>query len=202
MVPNYLASIADQILDKKNKTIFHIKCTCGCSSFLLAKNKQSEVDQKNPFDNYWNSFKLPIFSLQEAVDRKNGEKYIYGTTFFGIRLGKFYCKDIPKFNTRHIVKAKCCSCGIEMIIFDSFLHGYNGLIESEEQSEIDKFAPQFNWTKIPKEIIVVVRNSLTFEEFTEEFDESFKKFSNSFENIEIYTLLDGKKQKFFEEETA
>ena len=82
-----------------------------------------------------------------------------------------------------------------MIIFDSFLHGYNGLIESEEQSEIDKIAPQFNWTKIPKEIIVVVRNSLTYEEFTEEFDESF-------ENIEIYTLLNGKKQKFFEEETA
>ena len=70
MVPNYLSSIADQILDKKNKTVFHIKCTCGCSSFLLAKNKQSEVDQKNPFDNYWNSFKLPIFSLQEAVDKK------------------------------------------------------------------------------------------------------------------------------------
>ena len=80
-----------------------------------------------------------------------------------------------------------------MIIFDSFLHGYNGLIESEEQ--INKFIPQFNWTKIPKEIIVVVRNSLTYEEFTEEFDESF-------ENIEIYTLLNGKKQKFFEEETA
>ena len=87
-----------------------------------------------------------------------------------------------------------------MIIFDSFLHGYNGLIESEEQ--INKFIPQFNWTKIPKEIIVVVRNSLTYEEFTEEFDESFEKFSNSFENIEIYTLLNGKKQKFFEEETA
>ena len=67
---------------------------------------------------------------------------------------------------------------------------------------INKCAPQFNWTKIPKEIIVVVRNSLTYEEFTEEFDESFKKFSNSFENIEIYTLLNGKKQKFFEEETA
>ena len=60
---------------------------------------------------------------------------------------------------------------------------------------INKCAPQFNWTKIPKEIIVVVRNSLTYEEFTEEFDESF-------ENIEIYTLLNGKKQKFFEEETA
>ena len=54
---------------------------------------------------------------------------------------------------------------------------------------INKCAPQFNWTKIPKEIIVVVRNSLTYKEFTEEFDESF-------ENIEIYTLLNGKNKNF------
>lgn len=202
MVPNYLSSIADQIIFKKNTTIFHIKCACGCDSFLLAKSKQREVDKRNSFDNYWNSFKFPIFSLRDAVDKKNGEKYIYGTTFFGIRLGKFYYKDIPVYNKRRIVKAKCYSCGAEMTIFDSCLHGYNSLIESEEHLEITESAPQFCWTKDPKEIIVLVRNSLPYEEFIEEFDDNLEKYSNAFESIEIYTLQNGRKRKFFEEETA
>ena len=95
MVPNYLMVIADQIKERKNLTTFHLKCLCGCNTFLLAKSKNNENEQKNTFDNYWNSLKLPIFSLKEAIDKHNGERYVYGTTFFGIRLGKFYVKDLP-----------------------------------------------------------------------------------------------------------
>lgn len=68
--------------------------------------------------------------------------------------------------------------------------------------EITESAPQFCWTKDPKEIIVLVRNSLPYEEFIEEFDDNLEKYSNAFESIEIYTLQNGRKRKFFEEETA
>lgn len=202
MVPNYLVSIADRIIVKKNATTFHIKCICGCGTFLLAKNKNDEIKQKNSFDSYWSSFKCPIFSLKDAVDKQNGERYIYGTTFFGIRLGKFYFKDLPKFNVRQIIKARCCQCGEEFIIFDNQHYGYNALTKNEQQPKICEFTSKFIWTKNPQEIIVVVRNDLSYNEFSKEFGESMEKYSHSFESIEIYTMINGRKKRFFEEETA
>lgn len=200
MVPNYLLSIVDQVVSKKDSTTFHIKCKCGADTFLLAKNVNMENKRDNTFDNYWNSFKCPIFSLQDAVD-KNGERYVYGTTFFGIRVGKFYYKDLPHFNERKTVKAKCSQCKAEFVIFDNLHYGYNAIAENERQSEPSE-PVKYIWSKKPKEVVVVVRNSLSLDEFAEEFGRDSEKYSNAFESIEIYTVDNGKKRTFFEEETA
>ena len=202
MVPNYLAPVADRITEKKDATTFFIKCSCGCSVFLLAKSKNEKNVKENAFNSYWNSFKLPIFSWKDAVDKKTGERYLYGTTFFGIRLGKFYFKDFPDLNEYRIIKAKCCQCGKEFIVFDNRYYGYNALTENELQPENCEFIPKFSWTKTPKEIVVVVRNNLPYEEFRKEFGESREKYSNAFESIDIYTMSNGVKKLFFEEETA
>lgn len=199
MVPTYLLPIADRIIVKGDTTTFYLKCTCGGDAFLLAKSKKNENERDNEFDRYWDSFKLPIFSLKETTD-KNGESYIYGTTFFGIRLGKFYVKDLPRPNTRHIIKAKCCQCGSEFIIFDNLHHGYDAITEYERQA--DNYVPKFIWTKNTTGVIVMVRNDLSYDEFSEEFGDSMEKYANAFESIDIYTMINGRKKKFFEEETA
>ena len=199
MVPNYLVSIADRIKEKKNLTAFHLKCLCGNNTFLLAKSKNEE-DKGNSFDKYWDSFRLPIFSLETAID-KNGERYVYGTTFFGIRIGKFYIKDLPKFNMRRIIKATCNQCGTQFIVFDSQYHGYNALTENEQQV-VSEFASQFIYTKNPKEVFIELRTDLSYDEFSDEFGENMEKYSNAFGNIEIYILTKGRKKKFFEEETS
>lgn len=202
MVPNYLMEIADQIKERKDLTTFHLKCSCGCNAFLLAKSKNNGNEHKNSFDSYWDSLKLPIFSLKDAIDKRNGERYVYGTTFFGIRLGRFYVKDLPNFNIRQIIKARCSKCGKEFVIFDSHHHGYDVLTENKQEIENNELTVKLVWTKNPKEIIVDIRNSLSYEEFVEEFGESIEKYSNAFESIDIYTITNGRKKDFFGEETA
>ena len=202
MVPSYLRMIADQIKERKEGTTFRLKCPCGCNTFLLAKSKNNEKEQKNSFDSYWNSFKFPVFSLKQAIDKHNGEKYIYGTTFFGIKLGKFYIKDLPVFNTRQIVKARCSQCGLEFVIFDSRYHGYNALTENKQEIKDNELTIQLVWTKNPKEIVVDIRSTLSYEEFVEDFGEDIEKYSNAFESIDIYITTNGRKKSFFEEETA
>ena len=126
---------------------------------------------------------------------------MYGTTFFGIRIGKFYIKDLPKFNMRRIIKATCNQCGTQFIVFDSQYHGYNALTENEQQV-VSEFASQFIYTKNPKEVFIELRTDLSYDEFSDEFGENMEKYSNAFGNIEIYILTKGRKKKFFEEETS
>lgn len=202
MVPNYLMKIADQIKERKDLTTFHLKCSCGCNDFLLGKSKNNINEQKNSFDSYWDSFKLPVFSLKQAIDKHNGEKYVYGTTFFGIRLGKFYEKDLPISNMRQFVKARCSKCGKEFVVFDSHHHGYDSLMENKQEIENNELTVKLVWTKKPKEIIVDIRNNLSYEEFVEEFGESIEKYSNAFESIDIYTITNDRKKRFFGEETS
>lgn len=203
MVPNYLMTLADQIKEKKDLTTFHLKCFCGCNTFLLAKSKNTENEKKQTdFNNRLKSLKWPIFSWKDAIDKQNGEKCIYGTTFFGIKLVKFYVKDLPDFNIRHIIKAKCSRCGTEFVIFDSLYHGYDALTENKQETESNELTIKFVWTNNPKEIIVNIRTDISYEEFAEEFGENKEMYSNAFESIDIYTINSGRKKLFFDEETA
>ena len=219
MVPSYLASIADQVTEKKGVTAFHLKCLCGHGKFLLAKSENIENIKNNPFDNYWKSFKLPIFSLCKTVD-ENGEEYVYGTTFFGNKKGKFYTKDMPVINDRRVIKAKCCHCGKEFTVFDSKCNGYDALADEADMAEAAQNAPEiyaaqaareahmaeieqeFIWTEDPAEVSVEVCEALPYDDFREDFEDDMEKYSNAFGDIDICTIINGKKKRYYNEETA
>lgn len=144
-----------------------------------------------------------LFSKNQSLNKmnKHGEGYWYGSTFFGIRVGKLYDKDIPEINTRRIVKATCSQCGKEHIIFDSQYHGYDALAEYETRP-VPEFNPQYSYSKGETEALIEVRSDLPYDEFCEDFGDDVEKYSNAFDDIEIYTLTDGKKRRFFSQETA
>lgn len=203
ILPDYLNEIADEVRETEHEVTFISKCLCGNKNFIIAKNRV-ENDENNPFDDYWNSRKVPIFSLCSAVDKKNGKEYTYGTTFFGIRVGKFYNEDIPEIDRTRILKIKCSECGKQFILFDSRYHGYDAISEKERlQIKSDK-EYIFSWGRTSGEVKVKINNDLTLTEFLEEFKTSCvsKDYPNAFTNIIVYHIINGKKKKVFEEETA
>lgn len=89
------------------------------------------------------------------------------------------------------------------IIYDSRHHGYNAIVVDKCFFSMDK---EYQYSLIQKksmEVEIKLRYDLTYKEYCEEAGEKFsKEFSNAFSNIEIYGIINGKKKKFFEEETA
>lgn len=206
--------------EKKKKSIttttFQLKCSCGNKRFLLSKSVNDDKDDK--FDQYWKSLKVPIFSTITARD-KNGEMYFYGTTFFGIKVGKFYVKDMRKTYFSHVVKAKCEHCGKEIVLFDSKCYGYDALAEEEDAKERAKqineatgkaeeplinyeYPKEFVNATEPSEVYIEVWQTLPFEVFAEDFGEDIERYSIAYDGIEVSTLINGKKKTFFEEETS
>lgn len=61
---------------------------------------------------------------------------------------------------------------------------------------------EFIWTKEPNEVFVELRTDLSFDEFKEEFGNDIEKYSTAFGDIEIYTVTNGRKHRYFGAETA
>lgn len=197
LVPSHL-KVLNNNATKFDKNRFKLTCSCGETNFLYAKNVTNIKD--NPFDAYWNKLIVPIFSIEQGLDKKNGQIYWYGKTFFGIHVGKFYEKDIPKIDETKILKAKCCKCGREYVLFDSRYHGLSAIYEKKDflNSEYD-----YKWSKNSSEIIAKVVYELTLKEFEEDFnDNSSDKYADAFTYIAFYTNKNNKKRLFFEEETS
>ena len=203
MLPAYLNSISDNVVDKGNKISFDLKCLCESRVFFLAKNKIVN-DKNDPFDDYWKSFKVPIFSICSAIDKKTKKQYFYGTTFFGIRVGKFYDENLPINEEPRVVKVKCYKCGNEFTIFDSRYYGYDAIIDREHIRPTVDEELVYSWSKNQSEIKVEIYNDLDMQEFLEEFQPEYtiEDYSNAFTNIIVYQINKGKKKKAFEEETA
>lgn len=202
ILPKYLFQYACDIIEKKQEVVFNIKCNCGHRHFLFGKNQDVNVTN-NVFDDYWKSFSVPIFSIGSAIDHKNGKEYYYGSTFFGIRIGKFYKEDLPKLDCHNIIKVRCTNCGEEFIVFDNYLYGYDSLDKRNKKIEILQ-EKDFLWNKKPFEMQIKILNDLTMEEFKETIEKNIEtdEYSNLFSYIGVYKVINGRKTIYFEEETA
>ena len=203
IIPDYLSQNAEKINERENCIDFCLKCQCGNKLFRLAKNTVDK--EKNDFDKYWNSIKVPILSIGSKLD-KNKKKYYYGITFLGIHVGKYYDDELPIIDNTIIIKAKCSHCGKIFIVFDNRKYGYDAVVEKNKIPSNalidDKF--DFLWSKLSSDVLIKVENSLNVSDFLNEFGPLYTDvdYSNAFTNIIIYNVINGKKRKFFENETA
>lgn len=197
ILPNYLKSIADDINYKQDSVEFKIKCSCGNRNFSLYQN----ISAKNSFDEYWDSQKFPIFSICSKFDKK-GQEYYYGKTFFGLHVGKFYVKNMPKKEFKIII-AKCSQCKTEYVIFDNRKHGYDALVNfNKENNKIDISSSNKKFVDNGKLKLKII-NNLNFDQLKEDLNNqlSLNEFSEAFSSLSIYVKTKNKYKCIYDEET-
>lgn len=201
---------------KKDSLVFNLKCTCGNQKLKILKGKTIESKESTKkWNNYWRKYKfVPIFAFGDAIERKSGKRYIYGSTFFGIRVGKLYDEEISFVRDFCVVKAVCPNCSKEFILFDNRKHGYDALTDILDAQQFDKVGVPFADEKNLKfhnscrgnecAITIAIRNDLPLEDFYEIFGKnaSVENYSNAFSWIKIIAIVDGKKHIILDEETS
>ena len=102
------------------------------------------------------------------------------------------------------ITCRCASCQQEFLLFDSRKHGYDGLITEKSAEELQYQPAQKQKNKAPADIQISIENDESLLQFQEntglDFDE--KQYSNAFSWMAIYGIINGKKRKLFDTETA
>lgn len=216
ILPTYLREFSYNCIQKKDSLVFNLKCTCGNRKLKILKGKTNESKKSEQiWDNFWKKYRfVPIFSFGDAIERNSGKRYIYGSTFFGIRVGKLYNEDLHFVKELCVVKAVCPICSKEFFLFDNRKHGYDALADIFDEQQFGKAAIPFADEKNLKfrnscrgnegDIIIAIRNDLPSDDFYETFGEnaSDENYSIAFSWIKIIAIIDSKKHIILDEETS
>ena len=185
-VPAYLEPYSADVLIKNDTTSFSLKCVCGCDSFLLYKNVFSE-EEKREMERYEaNCPKLRLHTLHGGTG-KDGKPYAY-IRILGIFKKHIVLPRAPFFAGIKVIKALCASCGEEVVVFDSRIHG-NAL--TDVSYEAVAYAPHFEEeNRDPCHVFVEIERS--------EEDEAETPFVSS---IVVHAKRHGRKRIVFEYES-
>lgn len=186
-VPEYLLPYAHRTKIVKEAVSFDLECTCGCSDFALLKNSFT-AEEERVLKEYEQSF--PNTGWHTVYSEKGEDEkprfYIKRLFFFKQYL---VFPQAPVFADIKVIKAICKSCGKEILIFDSRLHGYDSIESSDEKKA---YIPHFNENKAQDGNVSVK---------IEQNDEADVD-SALFSNICVYLSSHDRKRLCFEWETA
>ena len=208
-VPEYLKELACEESRKGTWLTFSVKCTCGNQHFIVFKNCQTkqEQEQMKPYNDALVDSVSGCWASTCTRDEDGTLHYWKLYTPLGLKGPKkeVFIPEAPPFAFVEVVMIVCSSCGKEHTLFDSRVHGYDGMI-SEKQSAKLSYQPTFKKKcRTPVTIKVKIENDLTLEEFrgNSGLDANEETYANGFGWIGIYvTNSDGKTKKIFEFETA
>ena len=216
ILPAHLREIAHNPIQRKKSLCFDLKCTCGNETFKIMKGKTHEEKQSDEkWNNYWKKYRfVPIFSFTSTIERESKKVYFYGSTFFGIRVGKLYVEDLHFVKDLCVVKAVCPNCSKEFVLFDNRKHGYDALSDILDAQELgangfpfaDEKNLKFRNSCRGKEgaITVAIQNYLPLDDFYETFGEnaSDEDYSIAFSWITIIATVGNKKHIILDAETS
>ena len=209
-IPAYLKEIA--FIEKEindTNTLLGIKCTCGQFKLQLYKSKADREARAKFFEwdkklnDYLDSFGI----ARKGLCFKGG--YVYGLDANEEIFGKYSLDDhpMPKSSEVTAYKAACPCCKAEYIIYDNSKYGYNGCICNEEQNDKEIDFYQVKKKNLPDnlfELKIAIENDESYESFLESTGAEcdVDTYSNAFSWISIYSFIDGKKTRLYDEETA
>lgn len=190
------------IVKKSSKDIITLQvvCDCGCSNFYLLENilDAEEENRKKAYEKRFHSWR----NIENYTDSITRIGYLVTRNVFGKISDRIPISEISNIERTHIIKVKCAKCGKEKTIYDSRCNGYNAIVADKRFSSNNKVYRYRLLQKEALEVEIKIRNDLTYDEFCEEVDERYtKEFSNAFSSIAICGIKEGKKKKYFEEET-
>lgn len=199
-IPMYLKECTKVKKSSKDAIMLQVVCDCGCSNFYLLENllDAEEENRINECENRFHSWR----NIENYTDPTTKTRYLVTRNVFGNIIDKIPISEIYDIKRICVIKVRCDKCGKEKTIYDSRCNGYNAIVADKHFSSNNKV---FRYKLLQKEALEVeikIRNNLTYDEFCEEVDERYtKEFSNAFSSIAIYGIKEGKKKKYFEEET-
>ena len=186
-VPEYFLPYAHRTKIVKEAVSFDLECTCGCSDFALLKNSFT-AEEKSILKEYEQGF--PNTGWHTVYSEKGEDEkprfYIKRLLVFKQYL---VFPQAPVFADIKVIKAICKSCGKEILIFVSRLHGYDSIESSDEKKA---YIPHFNENKAQDGNVSVK---------IEQNDEADVD-SALFSNICVYLSSHDRKRLYFEWETA
>lgn len=123
----------------------------------------------------------------------------------GSQREEVFMPEQPAFAKVQVIKSVCGKCNQERIIFDSRIHGYDGVMSEHSLYELE-YRPQYKLkTKKSLKIQVTIENDNSLEDFVSNTGISIDRqtYSNAYSWIVIHGIDDtGKKKKLFDIETA
>lgn len=194
IIPKYLEEISENIKISRNIEVVKLKCKCGCNHFVVYEFCSQDNVTINP-------------SFNEII-RENGKRFLIKRNFLGKIVKKIDCDCVFKKKQRRIIKVKCEKCGLEYVIFDNYIHGYDAFAMKKEYSKLND-KKTFDFKKVYNqslEVYVMISQNLSYDEFKDELENrniDYDSYLSAFENINIYGInLKSKKIKICSEETA
>ncbi len=184
-VPEYLKPYADDVRIRKDGVTFSLRCPCGCDSFLLLKNGPSKDEKKRLREYNDRLAGIGRHTLYEGTDR-NGKSYSY-IRILGIFKKHIDAGEEPLSQRIKAVKAECASCRRQIDIFDSRKHGFDSKFATEEEQRYDLHFPQAK--DDPCKVSLKV-------------EENEKDDPLHFSRITVWKENNGKKKRFFGQQTA
>lgn len=204
-IPNYLKHLAVSEKQKHTWTYFSIQCPCGCDTFTIYENylnKEEKALEKPYCDALTEMY--AIHAPRMTTCDENGVQHIWRLLEDGSRK-EIIVPAPPFFSGITVIKIKCAACGKEHLIFDSRIHGYDGMTGKHAQETL-AYEPHFKLKcKNAVSLQIKVENDETCEEFLNltSLDFSEKQYADSFGWIIIYKIDEkGKKTKIFDWETS
>ena len=200
-IPTHLKECTKIKKESKDIVLLQVLCNCGCSTFYLLENLL-DIEEENSIKAY--EKKLSSWGhIENYTDPITKSRYLVRRNIFGKISDKIPISELQDIKRTRIIKVECSECGTQRVIYDSRYHGYNALVTDKHFSSTNKTYRYKLLQKDPMEVEIKIRNDLTYDEYCEEVEgNEVNEFSNAFSCIEIYGIKDGKKKKFFDEETA
>ena len=219
-IPKHFRMLACDLRAKKGAVTFRLRCDCGNETFYARQGRSTAGKRAEAeWERYWHKYKwVPIFSFCSATERKSGRPYIYGRTFFGIRVGRFYTDQL-RVKDFCFVKITCEKCQKEHAVFDSRVHGYDAIAEACD-AEIavtrgvteTSDGEEVSLRRLCKGKACTLEVALTYSVPHEDFREDFRgalgetatdeAYAEAFSTIALSAVVDGKRRKVFDFETA
>ena len=197
LIPKYLQEISNSMKAGRNFEVAKITCKCGCEHFIVYK--------------YSAPTKFTIKPGFKRIIREDDKLYLIKRNFWGKIVAKIECETLTDEKPRNIVKVKCEKCGLEYVIFDNYIHGYDAIVtlhddtSSHNDTTLHDVPASFEQAYLqPLEVFVKINQDVPYEDFQEEFPNlDFEAYLTSFDSIEIYGMTPkSKKIKICSEETA
>ena len=207
MIPAYLRYIAREARVKGNRTTFMLACSCGNEWFDLFRNKFTKEEQAE-YDRYYEAEEKAFRGSYASMCTKDADGKLrhWRFVFPGIRI-EVFPPEMPSFANVISWYARCSKCGAEHLLFDSRMHGYDGVFcgEDENLDYVPHYVQRSTRDKVPRRIEITTENDETLEQFRENtgIDCDEDAYSNGFGWISI-TMVDdkGKKTKVLDHESA
>lgn len=204
ILPDYLKDIAYEVNQKNDKASFKIKCLCGSGKFDFYKKKI--MTEEKAREKKLNEL-LKVYNGDFYRDA-DGNLWLCSKSFLGIGKKKLKITEAEHkelfSNNRDIVIVRCNDCGKEYVLFDSNVHGYDGVTDSMENPQnADRSAVEYEKIFGSAECKIEIRNTCSFGEFKEEFGEEgdYATYTNAFSDIKITALIGEREKTILDVET-